>query len=106
MFRIDKNKIFMVLSKKVIVVFKGEKRIYTTSSDVVGYATMIGWINDGEVFKSGGSVPVYSLRSIDSNGEDEFYYTSDVNEKNYLVSAYGLIDEGVSFYCVRNGEYN
>ncbi|CYV28526.1 hypothetical protein [Streptococcus suis] len=81
-----------------------KKHLYTKDQNEVKVLTsQHGYRNEGQVFKSGGSTPIYRLYNPKLSPVASHHYTTDKNEYDTLAAKHGWKKEGVAFYA--NGKH-
>lgn len=77
-----------------------KKHLYTKDQNEVKVLTsQHGYRNEGQVFKSGGSTPIYRLYNPKLSPVASHHYTTDKNEYDTLAAKHGWKKEGVAFYA-------
>ncbi|NQK57673.1 hypothetical protein HO481_05185 [Streptococcus suis] len=81
-----------------------KKHLYTKDQNEVKVLTsQHGYRNEGQVFKSGGTTPIYRLYNPKLSPVASHHYTTDKNEYDTLAAKHGWKKEGVAFYA--NGKH-
>ncbi|HEM5230452.1 TPA: hypothetical protein U1354_002138 [Streptococcus suis] len=77
-----------------------KKHLYTKDQNEVKVLTsQHGYRNEGQVFKSGGTTPIYRLYNPKLSPVASHHYTTDKNEYDTLAAKHGWKKEGVAFYA-------